>query len=295
MIAWLALLACGDLKHQETWELIGVDGDLSVIDLRISRSDTGWLRHQGQTRLHWLVRDQTPVLFARDALPEEVETLPQGLAVGPDAVERADDGSWALRVRDEHAQARLTLQPRLGGPSPVRLGEDPGAWTIAAPVVLGELQGVVSAGSRSAVVDGRAVLTHRAGSPAPATTGTERLAVYVLGDSVAVGLDRTGTEQLSWAVVGDLALDARDARLTRGKKGRLVIDLRPTADLVAHVLPRKPRLVRDPWEALHPVERFFARLWLGEPSRRTQGARAQLLVGGERLEARAVIVEERFD
>jgi hypothetical protein len=293
---WLAaLLACAQLQQQDEWELIALNADLSILDARIRHGNTGWLRGQGQVRMDWLFRGQTPVIFARDGLPEETEDLGErGLRVGPDALRLLDDGTWTLEVRDESARAQLTLTPQIGGPAPVDRIEALGAWTLEAPVVLGELQGMLSAGSRSQLVDGRAVLTHRSGDDPPAVRGTDRLAVYLLGRGLTVGVDQTGGQVIAWAIVGDLVFDARDARVTRGEKGRLVIDLRPTADLVAHVLPRQPRHTRSPWDRLHALERWATGLWRGTPERRTQGARARLLIGGEPLETRAVIVEETY-
>ncbi len=294
------LLACPavqELRTQERWELIAINQDLSVLDAQLTVGNTGWLRGQGTVSLDWLIRDQSPLRFLRTGLPEETETLTHGgLLVGPDALRHEDDGTWTLAIRDAETRAQLTLRPFLGGPAPVPWPEAPDAWTVAAPVVLGEVQGMVASGSRSTLVDARGVLTRRRGDSPPALRGTARLAVYVLGEGVAIGLDGSGPQAMSWAVVGDLALDARDARLTRGKqKGRLVLDLRPTADLVAHILPRQPRAVRSPWTHLHRLERWVLGAWLGTPTRRTQGARAQLVMGGERSEARAVIVEERFE
>ena len=293
---WLiGLLACQELRHQDHWELVAINHDLSVLDVRMTQGNTGWLRGQGQVRLDWLFRRQTPVMFARDALPEEVGSHGSGgLSIGPDSLSQAEDGSWSLSIRDDAARAELSLTPQYGGPAPVPWPEDPEAWTVSAPVVLGQLQGMFSAGSRSQLVDGRAVLTRRTGHAPPSLRGTERLAVYVLGDGITIGADQTGSQVISWALVGDLAFDARDARLSRGDKGRLVLDLRPTADLVAHVLPRQPRHVQTPWRHLHGLERWLAGLWVGTPERRTQGARARLLIGGEALETRAVIIEERF-
>ncbi len=293
---WLTgLLACQELHHQDRWELVAINHDLSVLDARLTRSNTGWLRGQGQVRLDWLFRGQSPVMFARDGLPEEVEASDdQGLSIGPDSLSQADDGSWSLSVRDAAARAELSLTPEIGGPAPATWPEGPDAWTVSAPVVLGQVQGMLAAGSRSQLVDGRAVLTRRTGHAPPSLRGEERLAVYVLGDGLTIGADQTGSQLISWAIVGDLVFDARDARLTHGEKGRLVLDLRPTADLVAHVLPRQPRHVQSPWRHLHGLERWLAGLWVGTPERRTQGARARLLIGGEALEARAVIVEERY-
>ena len=295
--ALLALLVgCGELTTQDHWELIGINHDLSVLDARITTGNTGLLKGQGHVRVDWLFRDQTPVYHGRDGLADEV-TVPErgGLMVGPDGLALMEDDSWRLQVRDAEAQAELSLVPQLGGPPAVVWTDGERSTTLSAPVVLGGLHGFLSSGSRSALVDARAVLTHRTGDATVALVGTRRLAVYVLGEGLTIGMDQTGGQALAWAVVGDLVFDARDARLTEGEKGRLVLDLRPTADLVVHVLPRRPRSIRHPWEHLHRLERWLLSAWHGTPRRRTQGAQARLLIGGEALEARAVILEQSWD
>jgi hypothetical protein len=298
MIAlWFAtLVACGDLTRQETWELIGVTQDLAVVDARFSVTNTGVLKGQGHARFDFLFHDQMAIYYGRDGLPEETQTTELGgMSVGPDTLRLQEDGTWNLQIKDNDARARLDLRPLIGGPSPLTWETEDGDWTLEAPVVLGELVGVVSAGPRGALIQGHGVLTHRHGSAPPAFAGTERLAVYILGDGITVGLDLTGSRAISWAIVGDYAFDARDARFSRQKKGRLILDLRPTADLVVHILPRKPRSIRHPWEHLHRLERWLLKAWHGTPVRRTQGARANLLIGGEALQARAVIVEVTWE
>ncbi len=291
-----ALSACGDLTQQDTWEILGVNQDLAVIDARLETSNTGFLKGQGRIRFDWIFRDQTPVYHGRDGLPGEILSPESGgLMVGPDGLSLGEDGTWSLEVRDEETRAMVSLRPSLGGPAPMTWEDDHGDWTVEFPVVLGELGGFVTSGPRSALVKGHGVLTHRHGDAPPAFAGTQRLAVYILGEDTTLGVDLTGPRAVSWAIIGDYAFDARDARLNKGKRGRLVLDLRPTADLVAHVLPRRPRSVRRPWEHLHLLERWLLKGWHGNPVRRTQGGRVNLLIGGESLEARAVIVEVTWE
>jgi len=293
VIALLALLACDGLTDQETWEVFAINDDLAVLDARLGTTNTGLLRGQGHVRFDWLFTDEVPVYHGRDGLPEEVEHLPDGgLRVGPDALSHdPESGFWQLEVRDEEARARLELRPTLGGPAPLTWEDGDGHWTVEAPVVLGDVRGYLKSGARDALVDGHAVIFHRHGDAAPTLAGQARHGVYILGDDLSIGLDQTGARATSWAIAGDLAFDARDARLAIGERGRMVIDLRPTADVVAHVLPRRPRSVRRPLEHLVWLERWLLRIWRGTPVRRVQGAKVRLLLGGQALEARGVIVD----
>ena len=61
--------------------------------------------------------------------------------------------------------------------------------------------------------------------------------------------------------------------------------------IVSLVLPRRPRSVRRPLEHLVWLERWLLRIWRGTPVRRVQGAKVRLLLGGQALEARGVIVD----
>lgn len=293
MIALLALYGCLSAlpSTQESWEILAINSDLNLFDMRMSRGDTDLLRGQGRARLDLASRRDIPLSFARDGLPSEVSAPDDGgLVVGPDSLRRAE-GGWELRLQEEGLLARLRLRADAATAGPVQQSTRRGAWTVEAPVVRGDLEGVLQAGTRGEMFAARAVLIHREGDDPPGLRGTAQRAVYVMDQDLSVAIDQTGSLALSWIVVGDAMWMHEPGVLRPHPDGGWEMDFRPSADLYARIIPRKRPSLRTPMlERLSAPERWLVGSIVGEPTRRIQGCRAELQIAGVRHTAPAMLV-----
>lgn len=299
MSALLLLLACGGgpaaLTHQESWELLLLNNDASLVDLRLSQTNTGWTRGGGRVRLELASRRELPLAFGRVALPAEVEPLTPGLRVGPDEV-RAEGEAWSVLLQEEELDARLTLRPSFSPAAPlgVRWDSERGSWATEAPLPHARARGFLRAGIRDELIDADAVLLRRHGDDPPTLRGTQRAALFAFAPGFSLGIDQLGSRALTWLWADGSALPVPEASLRPAEGGAWAVDLGSGVPLAGAFQPtRRPRVV-DPLDAdLLGVERWLLRAWRGTPTRTLRGG-TLLLRGPEgelRLRALLLTVE----
>jgi len=269
------LLACSgtdSLRYQDSMELLGINGDGTLVDARFTWNNQGLLAGQSEVVFDLIQRRSEPVHYRQLALPERSTHEPTSMVAAEDSLAR-DGDVWAMTLGSEEMKARLTLEPRVQGAIPTAGGE---AWQVSSPVMAGKLRGFWQAGSRGGLVDGRGLITRRVGTDAPGLRGIERLGVYVLGEDVSIGVDQTGGTLNAWALAGDLMLPTDDVVVARTKRG-FRVDLRPAIDLVVKVAVRNQRLRSGPWDHLTMVERWLLKTVIGRPVRNTRSATATVI------------------
>ncbi|MCK6522814.1 hypothetical protein L6R49_15400 [Myxococcota bacterium] len=286
------------LLGQESYELIGLNVDNSVLDVRVSRNNTGLLRGAGAISLDLDGRRELPLSYGRRGPPTMVTALPDdgGLVIGPDGLRR-DALGWTLDARDVDLDLRLRLTPSPeGAPTPeVVSSTGRGRFGAEALVSAGTLRGVLRAGTRDLLVDGWAVLTRRRGDDPPALRGAARTALYVHTAGFSMGIDLTGGSALCWARLGEEALDARDCKLS--EDGRLVsFDLRPSAPIGGLVqLWRQPDAQADLRHGLSDPERWLLDRVIGRPVRSLRAGAATVYGPGGSFAAQALTLTVRYE
>lgn len=284
------------LLGQESVELLGLNVDSSVIDLRVSRSNTGLLRGAGAFSLELDGRRELPLSYGRRGPPTMVTAEDGALLIGPDGLRR-DGAAWTIDARDIDLDLRLRLTPYdEGGPTPeavVTSGR--GRFGAEALVGAGALRGVLRAGTRDLLVDGWGVLTRRRGDDPPALRGAARTALFVHTAGFSMGVDLTGGVALCWARLGDEALDARDCKLT--EDGRLVsFDLRPSAPIGGLVqLWRQPSAQAAPRYGLSDPEVWLLNTIIGRPTRALRAGAATVYGPGGSFAAQALALTVRYE
>ena len=102
MTTLLLLASClgpvGGMDRQEQWLVLGINSDSSLLDVRLSTSNTGMLAGQGQVRVDWVPLQDGGLGYARKALSEDVSTSATGIEVGPDSLQSQSD-SWVLKIQ----------------------------------------------------------------------------------------------------------------------------------------------------------------------------------------------------
>ncbi len=300
--AWL-LLACGSgadsLWWQDSWEVLAVGRDRAVVDARFFQTNTGLIRGQGHVRFDRFAHREVPIFYGRDALPGDTlpgDTLPGdtqalgALRVGPDQL-LEKDGTWDLRVLSGELDARLTLQPD-DTPAPPTLQRD--GWQVDAVVPSASVEGILRAGQRNSMLQGRAVILHRQGDRPPARKGTHRVAAFVMDAEFSLGIDQTGSDALAWAWVDGRSWSADSALVRRLEDGIVEMDFRPEAPIVARLVPVPPHHRRLLWDHLSGLEQWMLARVTGRAERRIRGANAEVLVGEKTLKAPALILVEDY-
>jgi hypothetical protein len=296
--AWL-LLACGSgadsLWWQDSWEVLAVGRDRAVVDARFFRTNTGLIRGQGHVRFDRIAHREVPVFYGRDALPRDT-VIPEStealgaLRVGPDQL-LEKDGTWDLRVLSGELDARLTLQPD-DTPAPPTLQRD--GWQVDAVVPSASVEGILRAGQRNSMLQGRAVILHRWGHRPPARKGTTRVAAFVMDAEFSLGIDQTGADALAWAWVDGRSWSTESALVRRVGDGVVEMDFRPEAPIVARLVPVPPHHRRLLWDHLSVLEQWVLARVTGRAERRIRGANAEVRVGEKTLEAPALILVEDY-
>ncbi len=290
--AWL-LLACASgsdsLWWQDSWEVLAVGRDGAVVDARFFQTNTGLVRGQGHVRFDRFAHKEVPIFYGRDALPRD--TVADGaLKVGPDQLVEKE-GSWDLRVLSGELDARLTLQPD-DTPPPPTLKRD--GWQVDAVAPSATVEGIVRAGQRNSMLQGRAVILHRSGDRPPARKGTHRVAAFVMDAEFSLGIDQTGSDALAWAWVDGRSWSAESALVRRLEDGVVEMDFRPEAPIVARLVPVPPHHRRLLWDHLSGLEQWVLARVTGRAERRIRSANAHVQVGEETLQAPALILVEDF-
>ncbi|MEE2751403.1 MAG: hypothetical protein VX519_08225 [Myxococcota bacterium] len=291
MIAWLLLgCATGDssLFFQESWEVLAINNDQSLIDIRFSRGNTGLLKGQGQSRFDLVLGKEVPILYGRNALPRDTQPAPEaGLLIGPDKIQQVPEG-WNVQFQSSELSARLTIQDQPGNePLEPPLSD---SWQVAAHSTLAHIEGFVHAGTRSNLINGQSIVLHRYGDDPPGLRGTTRVAAFVLSEDASLGVDQRGTDALAWAHAEGRSWNAETAVVKRLSEGVVEMDYRPSAPIVARLEPGKSRLRRQPWEHLYGLERWLLGVVRGVPDRRIRSATAQVQVGEASFRAPALIL-----
>lgn len=291
--------ACGgqpsdSLSWRESWEMLVLGQDGSVIDARLSVSNTGLLRSQGHLRAERWSEDEQPIIYARDVAPVEVAVNAErtavrfgydGLALGE---EQTAPQTWTLRARDDEARVLLHLTP--AEPSAVRAAawqEGGGQWTLSAPVPRGQVTGWVSATEQGGLVDGWGTLLHRGGDGRPQG---RRTTLLIVGRDVGLGLDTQGQGRLSWAWLDGQELSLGRPTVKLERRGPSTIRFESGVEVELR-LSRKVGGERLLYEhLLGPEQRVLS--WLGQwRERRVRRGWARVRHEGRELLAAAVLIE----
>jgi hypothetical protein len=291
VILWL-LLACtsgeSSLFFQESWEVLAINNDHSLLDIRFSRGNTGILREQGQSRFDFVHGKEVPILYGRGALPRDTLSAGEkGVSIGPDKLQQVP-GGWDVQFKSSDLNARLVLRHQPGVDPATTPKNKP--WQIEALSTKATIEGVLHAGARSQLVSGHAVVLRRHGDTPPGLRGVTRVAAFILDEDASLGIDQRGPNALAWAHANDRSWNAETAVVRRLADGVVEMDYRPAAPILARLEPGKSRLRRQPWEHLYGLERWLLSLALGVPDRRIRSATAQVQIGKESFRAPAMIV-----
>jgi hypothetical protein len=298
MTRWLGVLGCSGEQArtwQESWELMVLAKDGSVLDLRWTHGNTGVLAGMGQARGELVARKAALVRFGYDGFPQEVEVLPEGLRIGPDVIERTGQ-NWNVVVRegtelDGFRDIRMTVT---GDGQTASRSLDGFDWSLSSPELLPEASGALGGGSRYTVVQGPAVLLRRVGSENPGLSGERRRGVFVRDDGLSIGYDGVGSQALSWVVVdGERYEGASPLLSVEGKAW--VLDFTPELPLVVQVTGRRPIMTRDPYEHLSGPEHWLVDRAGRLPRRVLQAATAELRWRDELRSAPALLLDVAYE
>ena len=246
------------ITWREQWELLILTEDGGLVDARVGVGNTGILRRQGHLRANrWSALD-SPILFALDGGPGDIDMSDShdAIRVGSALLGRYESGdNWTLRVSDETANAIVHVDP--GGPTPpMATSLDPsGQWTMTSPITHGSAHGWFTAGRRGGMFQGRAVALHRGGDGRPSGP---RHAAFVLGNGISIGLDEQGGQRLAWARIGDMDVPMDDLKQQVDAGGTHILDFRPAAALEVRLRPTGVGGTLDVLDHLYAPERFVA-------------------------------------
>ncbi|MCP4807183.1 MAG: hypothetical protein GY913_26220 [Proteobacteria bacterium] len=295
----LLLLGCSGqpedaLTWQEEYELLVLNADANIIDLRFSVSNTGTLKGMGHARGEIARKKESSIRLGFDAWPDEMEHDEGVLRIGPDYLEKhGDDWQVLFREGDElegYRDLRMSLESSDVKVAPIELD----GWTIDPIEVSGVASGVLAASGRQRILRGPAVLTHRSGDAPPAMSGEGRVSIHVVDDGVSIAAERLGDRTFGWVLLDGELHDGLEPKLAQDKR-KWTLDYRPALDLVVTVAERKPESETDPWEHLSGVERKLAGAGMGEPSRRVSVALASWETAGAPRSALALVVEVQVE
>ncbi len=278
------------ITWREQWELLVLTEDGGLIDGRATVSNTGVLRGQGHLRVNRWTKEGTPIFFAMDGGPADVDIADahDAVRVGSALLGRYEEGPhWTLRLSAEEAHTSVHVNP--GGPQPPMATEmdATGQWTIASPITMGLAHGWFTAGKRGGIFEGRAVALHRGGDGRPAGP---RDASFIMGNGVAIGFDQQGSHRLLWAQIRDQDLDTKDAQLLQGEDGNQVLDFRPSADLVVRLSPTGVGGTTDGFSDLYLAEKWVAELANLRAKRTVKRATAHVDFQGEEIRTTGVMI-----
>jgi hypothetical protein len=274
----------------ETWEVIALADDGALVDMTFTRGNTGLWAGAGKARASVSAKGEGAVLFGLDAMPDNVEELNRGLAIGPDRLSE-DGGVWMIQFAEGSAldgfrDLRVSVSDGQGRTDPVEMGD----WTVEAVETLGHIQGFSRVGQRDRLIDGNAVILHRVGEKPPVLRGATRMAAFVLDDTLSIGIDQVGSQVLAWAVIDGVSLPTDDAVLRIGPNNEVQLDFRPTLDLAVQIDPRRPRVRSEPFEHLSGPELMLVDSWVGTPTRRVSRGSAIGVFEGRPLSSSAVLL-----
>ena len=277
------------ITWREQWELVILTEDGGLVDARITVANTGLLRNQGHLRANRWSATDSPILFALDGGPGDVDVSDtrDAVRVGSALLGRYESGdNWTLRVSDDTANAIIHIDP--GGPSvPLARDKDAsGQWTMSAAMTHGSAHGWFTAGRRGGMFEGRAIAIQRGGDANP----SPRIASFVVGGDVSIGVDEQGNQRLAWARIGDMDISMESLRQLVDDAGNHTLDFRPSENLVVRLPASAVGGVVNHNDHLYGPERMIAQ-WTGfSQSRSIFRAQAEIAHNGELRTVSGVIL-----
>lgn len=192
---------------REAWVVIGVGIDTDVFFARLSVASTGFYDGQLTTRVFWLPQEGETAEHRAMYAPTTLGV--DGVASGPDALLRGQDGTWHLDVGGDGvlAWAQVTGQ---GGACGGTVGELTGTLGLTPSDNAGSYQG-------GALLRGPGVVVHTR-----AVGRVKGRALYVLGNEVAVGIDPLA-DCPAWAVVAGQRWVGTLPALPAGPQGQIQV------------------------------------------------------------------------
>lgn len=297
MILLFSLLSCApeqSLKWAEQWELLVLDPGRMTLDLRITRSNSGWLKGNTTVRGAAISKNEGTLLFGLDGRPGDVEILESGIRVGPDLLRGHSDG-WEVQLQEGGDQ---------GDPRNLRLNietaGDPGKslelqdWTVRPLELVGRTSGYLSTTGRNQLVGGKALLLHRSGARPPSWDGTGHTTVYVTAPNISIGIDQSGTQALAWASI-DGTLAWADAVLSGGFEDGWRLDFSPELPLLVEIRTRGQGHVSAPYGHLSAPEATLLQGAKGTLRRELRTGRAKIHVGDQLVQGSAVVVQTEWE
>ena len=151
MILLFSLLSCAPdqrLSWAEQWELLVLDPGRMTVDLRITRSNSGWLKDSATVRGAIISKDEGTILFGLNGSPSDVELLDSGIRVGPDLLRGHSEG-WDVQLQEggvlgDPRNLRLKVKTA-GEPTNSLTLED---WSVRPLELVGRTTGYVSTTGR---------------------------------------------------------------------------------------------------------------------------------------------------
>lgn len=292
-----SLLSCTpqqSLTWAEQWELLVLDPGRTTLDLRITRSNSGWLKGSASVRGAAISKEEGTMLFGVDGAPGDVELLESGVRVGPDLL-RGHNGGWELQLQEG---------ADLGDPRNIRLNietaGDPGhsleleGWSVRPLELMGRSNGYLSTTGRNQLLGGKALLLYRGGERPPSWDGTPHTTVFVTAPGISIGIDQTGSQALAWANInGTLAW--ADAVLSGGFEEGWRLDFSPELPLQVEIRTRGQGHVSAPYSHLSAPEATLLHASRGELRRELRTGRAKIQVGDQALQGSAVVVQTQWE
>jgi len=278
------------LTWREQWELFVVTEDGSLIEGRVVTGNTGLYRGQGRFRASRWMPGTTPIVFAMDGGPADIDigNGHESVRVGAALLGRYEDGPhWTLRLAHEEANAIVHVDP--GGPLiDLATGmNDERQWTTAVPIANGQAHGWFTAGRRGGKFEGRALALHRGGDGA---LGAPRAMVSAFGPEISIGFDQQGPTRSVWARIRDRVISTESVVHRVNKDGTVSLDFRPSADLMMTVVSTEVGGQFNGHDGLMLGERWVAEA-VGKPAKRTVNrGRATIEFEGETLSTSGVIL-----
>lgn len=292
MILLLAACAADDrpLTWQDEYELLVLNADATLVDLRFSVSNTGTLKGMGHARGEIARKKEATIRLGFDAWPDEMETAEGVRRIGPDYLEQQADGWQVLFREGDDLSGYRDLRMSLAGSDIEVPAHATDGWTVDPVEVLGTASGVLAASGRQRILRGPGVLIRRYGDAPPALDGQGRRTVIVRDEGVSIGAEQVGEQTWGWASLDGQVHAGLQPKMTWTDRAT-TLDFRPDLELVVEVAHRKPEVTSTPWEALSGPERTLGGAVFGEPTRHLHGGLAEFEVDGEVRSALALLVE----
>jgi hypothetical protein len=292
-----ALLSCApeqSLHWAEQWELLVLDPGRMTLDLRITRSNSGWLKGDTSVRGAAIAKDEGTLLFGLDGRPGDVEVLQSGIRVGPDLL-RGHSGGWEVQLQEggdlgDPRNLRLNIETAGEPDNSLELQD----WSVRPLELLGRTSGYLSTTGRNQLVSGKALLLHRSGTRPPSWEGEGHTTVFVSAPNISIGIDQTGGQALAWASI-DGTLAWADAVLSGDFEEGWRLDFSPELPLVVEIRTRGQSHVSDPYAHLSSPEATLLQGAKGSLRRELRTGRAKIQVADQLVQGSAVVVQTRWE